>query len=71
MNQKINNTQNYLQTLEAIKSKIKTAQIKAHLAVNKEMLTLYWQIGKTIIEKQEKEGWGTKITKRLSEDLNK
>ena len=63
--------QNYLSTLESLKSKIKTAQIKAHLAVNKEMLILYWKIGKTILEKQKIEGWGTKITRRLSEDLSK
>ena len=40
---------NYLSTLEKLKSKIKTAQIKAHLSVNKEMLILYWQIGKAIV----------------------
>ncbi len=71
MNQEIQNTKNYLQTLEDLKSFIKTAQVKAHLSVNKEMLILHWQIGRTIIDKQEKEGWGTKITKRLSEDLSK
>ena len=62
---------NYLQTLEELKSQIKTAQLKAHFAVNKELLILYWQIGKIILEKQEKEGWGAKITRRLSEDLGK
>ena len=67
----ITENKTYLQTLEDIKSKIKSAQIKAHLAVNKEMLILYWQIGKTILEKQETEGWGAKITKKLSEDLVK
>ncbi len=71
MNQEIQNTKNYLQTLEDLKSFIKTSQIKAHLAVNKEMLVLYWQIGKIIINRQEKEGWGTKVTKRLSEDLQR
>ena len=71
MNQEIQNTKNYLQTLEDLKSFIKTAQIKAHLSVNKEMLVLYWQIGKIIINRQEKEGWGTKVTKRLSEDLQR
>ncbi len=39
-NKKTLETKNYLQTLEDLKSKIKTAQIKAHLAVNKEMLIL-------------------------------
>lgn len=67
----IETDKNYLLTLEDIKQKIKTAQIKAHLSVNKEMLILYWQIGKAILEKQEKEGWGAKITRKLSEDLGK
>jgi len=67
----IETDKNYLLTLEDIKQKIKTAQIKAHLSVNKEMLILYWQIGKAIVEKQEKEGWGAKITRKLSEDLGK
>ena len=49
----ITESKNYLQTLEAIKEQIKTAQIKAHLSVDKEMLILYWQIGKKIVEKQE------------------
>ncbi len=62
---------NYLSTLENLKSKIKTAQIKAHLCVNKEMLILYWQIGKTILDRQQAEGWGTKITRKFSEDLRK
>ena len=59
----------YLSTLEEIKHKVKNAQIKAHFAVNREMLILYWQIGKTILEKQEAEGWGAKITRKLAEDL--
>ena len=58
-------------TLEDLKHKIHTAQIKAHLAVNREMLILYWQIGKTILDKQQQEGWGTKVTRRLSDDLRK
>ena len=66
-----NNTTNYINTLEDIKQRIKTAQIKAHLSVNREMLILYWQIGNTILDRQEQEGWGTKITRKLSEDLRK
>lgn len=62
---------NYVDTLNSIKSKIKTAQIKAALAVNAEMLCLYWDIGKTILERQQNEGWGTKVIDRLSHDLQK
>ena len=71
MNHITSNTTNYLKTLEDIKQRVKTAQIKAHLSVNKEMLILYWQIGNTILDRQEQEGWGTKITQKLSEDLKK
>lgn len=65
----ITQDKHYLSTLEEIKHKVKNAQIKAHFAVNREMLILYWQIGKTILEKQEAEGWGAKITRKLAEDL--
>lgn len=41
-------SKNYLETLDIIKGQVKSAQIKAHLSVNKEMLILYWQTGKTI-----------------------
>jgi predicted nuclease of restriction endonuclease-like (RecB) superfamily len=67
----ITQSQIYLQTIEDLKAKINTAQIKAHLSVNKEMIILYWQIGKTILDKQSQESWGSKITKKLSEDLTK
>ena len=67
----IENIQNYLQTLEEIKITIKTSQIKAHVFVNIELLILYWQIGKIVVNKQKQEGWGTKVVKRLSVDLQK
>ena len=64
-------SKDYLQTLEEIKKKVKSAQMRAHLAVNQEMIILYWQIGKTILEKQEKNKWGSKVIERLSKDLSK
>ena len=60
---------NYLDTLNSIKQKVKSAQIKAALAVNSEMVILYWEIGKTILERQAQEGWGAKIIDRLAHDL--
>ena len=60
---------NYLQTLEDIKKRVKSAQLKAHFAVNKEMLILYFQIGSTILERQNKEKWGAKVIEKLAEDL--
>jgi predicted nuclease of restriction endonuclease-like (RecB) superfamily len=69
MTTELTTSKNYLQTLEDIKKRVKSAQLKAHFAVNKEMLILYFQIGKTILERQEEEKWGTKVIERLAQDL--
>jgi predicted nuclease of restriction endonuclease-like (RecB) superfamily len=61
---------NYIQLLDKLKQEIKTARIKAHLAVNAELTVLYWKIGKHILERQKDEGWGTKVIERLSRDLH-
>ena len=61
----------YHQFLLNIKKQIKLAQVKAALAVNKEMVLLYWDIGRKIYEKQKEEGWGAKIIDKLSQDLKK
>lgn len=60
---------NYIQVLDQIKSNIKTAQIKASLSVNQEMLILYWNIGRLILDQQNKEKWGAGIVRALSKDL--
>ena len=39
------------------------------MAVNKELVLLYWQIGKEILERQSQEGWGAKVISRLAKDL--
>jgi len=62
---------NYALTLSELKDKVKKAQVKASLAVNTELIQLYWEIGKTISEQQTKDGWGTKTVERLSKDLRK
>ena len=59
----------YTQTLADIKKHIKEAQIKAALSANKELLKLYWYIGKRIAEKQNKNNWGSSIIEKLAEDL--
>lgn len=59
----------YTQTLVELKQRIQDAQIKAAFSVNKELLHLYWSIGKTIIEKQAAFKWGTKIIEQLAKDL--
>ncbi|MGD0665118.1 MAG: PDDEXK nuclease domain-containing protein [Rhabdochlamydiaceae bacterium] len=59
----------YAATINALKERIRTAQIKASLGVNEKLLELYWDIGKTIVEKQREEGWGAKIIERMAKDL--
>jgi len=61
----------YVQFLNGLKSKIKQAQYQAYRAVNKQLISLYWDIGKSIVEKQEKLGWRQKIIQQLAEDLQK
>lgn len=61
----------YIEFLNNLKIKIKEAQYQAYRSVNKELISLYWYIGKSIIEKQKKLGWGQKIVQRLSRDLQK
>ena len=60
---------NYISFFADIKVRIREAQTKATLAANAQMIALYWDIGKIILEKQKQEGWGSSIIKRLSIDL--
>lgn len=52
-----------------IKEKILTSQVKATLAVNQELIKLYWDIGSKILLKQKDEGWGAKTIENLAKDL--
>ncbi len=61
----------YKKFVEQIKEKVYQAQYQALKSVNKELITLYWEIGKSIIEKQEQYGWGKSVVENLSKDLQK
>jgi predicted nuclease of restriction endonuclease-like (RecB) superfamily len=61
---------NYQAFLTEIKERIRVAQIKAALAVNNELVLLYWNIGRSILERQSKEGWGAKIIDKIAKDLS-
>ena len=61
----------YNQFFIEIKNRIRTAQYEAMKAVNKEMILLYWDIGKQITEKQDALGWGKSIVETLSKDLQR
>jgi predicted nuclease of restriction endonuclease-like (RecB) superfamily len=59
----------YQQLLARLKAEIRTAQVRAALAVNRELVLLYWRIGREILERQAAEGWGSKVVERLAKDL--
>jgi predicted nuclease of restriction endonuclease-like (RecB) superfamily len=59
----------YADWLAELKSRIHTAQQRATLAVNRELLLLYWQIGRDILARQAEQCWGAKVIDRLAHDL--
>ena len=59
----------YLEFIDNLKNQIKTSRIKAHLAVNRELILLYAKIGQAVLEKQRKEEWGSKIIEKIAKDL--
>jgi|GEM_PF-216548 len=62
-------SEDYKSFLQSLKERITTAQVKAALAVNRELVLLYWQIGQEILKRQERQGWGSKVIAQLSKDL--
>jgi len=65
----LDNTGDYPGLLAEIKERVRSAQYEALKAVNKELVSLYWDIGRIIVERQETEGWGKSVVQRLSSDL--
>lgn len=59
-----------LQQFNTISTLIKEAKQKAYHAVNKELVTLYWQVGEYISQQVEKKAWGKSVVKELSEFIN-
>ncbi|MCP5307378.1 MAG: DUF1016 domain-containing protein [Chromatiaceae bacterium] len=59
----------YADWLAELKSRIHSAQQRATLAVNRELVLLYWQIGRDILVRQADQGWGAKVIDRLAHDL--
>ncbi len=59
----------YPALLERLKRDIASARTRAALAVNAELIELYWRIGKEILERQGRQGWGAKIIDQLAVDL--
>jgi len=59
----------YADWLLELKTRIHSAQQRASLAVNRELVLLYWQIGRDILARQAEQGWGAKVIERLAHDL--
>lgn len=59
----------YYSILENIKAKIKESQTRALISVNRELISVYWEIGKTIYEQQKTDSWGTAVVDQFAKDL--
>lgn len=62
-------TPEYKQWLKELKGRIQSAQIKAALKVNAELIALYWELGREILQKEKIASWGEGLIPRLSMDL--
>ena len=61
--------QGYAELIGALKTRIRHAQARVSLVVNRELILLYWEIGRAILDRQDREGWGTRVIDRLADDL--
>jgi predicted nuclease of restriction endonuclease-like (RecB) superfamily len=61
----------YALALEQIKTRIRSAQLRAAVSVNRELIQLYWDIAKQIVERQQAESWGRSVVDRLARDLQR
>jgi len=64
-------TSEYRALLESLKARIHAARLKAALSANRELILLYWSIGRDILREQAARGWGAKVIDRLSQDLRR
>ncbi len=55
--------------LQGLKDQIRTARLKASLAVNSELIRLYWRIGGEILKQRATKAWGSKVLDQLARDL--
>ncbi|MCI2430286.1 PDDEXK nuclease domain-containing protein [Candidatus Acetothermia bacterium] len=61
----------YVSLLTELKRRIREGRLRVVMSANAAMVLLYWDIGRAILERQQKEGWGTKVIDRLSSDLRR
>lgn len=63
------NQSDYINWIAELKKKVRSAQIKAAIAVNKELILFYWDLGKMLSEKIKSSNWGDKVLENVSKDL--
>ena len=61
----------YRRLVEELKARVLSAQLSAARAVNRDLILLYWDIGREIVEKQQNLGWGDAVVERLAADLRR
>ncbi|HBL17871.1 MAG TPA: DUF1016 domain-containing protein [Elusimicrobia bacterium] len=61
----------YPEFLEDIKSRIRSAQVKASLSASRELILLYWDLGRSIVDRQQRDGWGKSVVDKLAADLQR
>jgi predicted nuclease of restriction endonuclease-like (RecB) superfamily len=61
----------YAELLNDIKSRIQASQLRAMTAANRELIHLYWDIGRTIVQRQHEQGWGKSVVDQLAGDLQR
>jgi len=61
----------YAEWVKEVKERVRSTQQKAVFAANSAMITMYWQIGRDILERQVRQGWGAKVVDRLAADLRR
>lgn len=69
MSDMLSATGTYADMLRSIKTAVSASQLRAQRTVNRELIGLYWIIGKEIAQRQEQEGWGKSVVEQLSRDL--
>src|SRR5580700_4578792 len=56
--------------LKSLKERVRSSQLRASLSVNRDLVLLYWRIGRDILERQSQAGWGAKVIDLLAHDLH-
>lgn len=59
----------YQQFLEDLKTRVRAAQVKSAVSASRELIRLYWDMGRSIVERQNRDGWGKAVVEHLARDL--